>query len=186
MSKVIVMKRVCNILCVLAMVTSPSLAWADADKLPPSKRFKAQLPADGWKQMDTTAGLKLRTPAKVEIYLKIDNDSLILVRSGRLQDFGISPFFTFSSDDAELVYLMKLVPDGDYIDEVKLNSQNPLLEHAKAYSYKVQDKALGSATNLAVMLKGKDTVLIELLATPNNFDKDSLEFYKFLDNLKEH
>lgn len=186
MSRALVMKGACNVLCLLALIASPYSVWADANEIPPSKRFKAQLPADGWKQANSTAGLELRSAAKVEIYLKKDNGSLILVRSGRNVDFGMSNFFDFASDDAEIVYLMKLISGGDYIDKVKLDSQNPLLSHAKAYSYKVQDKDLGLVTNLAVMIRGRNTVLIELLATPNNFDKDSLEFYRFLDSLKEH
>jgi hypothetical protein len=170
----------------LVWLLGPYAVWtASAGQSLPSKRFQAQVQLEGWKQMSSADELELRFSAKVEMYLKKDNGSLILIRSGRTEDFGISPFFTFASEDAELVYLMKLVTGGDYIEEVKLNSKNPLLSHAKAYSYKVQDKRLGPAKILAVMVKGKDTVLIEFLAKVKDFDQDRSAFHKFLDGLKE-
>jgi hypothetical protein len=180
------MKIIYSSLCFLMLFVSPYIAWADpADKIPPSERFKMQLPGEGWKQMNTTAGLDIRNTAKIDIYLKKDNGSIILVRSGRNIDFGISSLFDFASDDAELVYLMKLIAGGDYIEKVALASENPLLSKAKAYSYKVQHEQLRTATTLAVMITGEDTVLIELLADQKNFDKDKTEFYLFLDKLTE-
>ncbi len=180
------MKSVYCGLCWLILVVSPYVVWAaQAEKIPASERFQMQLPSESWKQMNTTEGLALRNSAKTGIYLKKDNGSLILVRSGKKADFGISGFFDFASDDAELVYLMKLISSGDYINELKLASKNPLLSHAKAYSFAVQDDKLGTATNLAVILRGGDIVLIELVAGTKNFDTDKDEFYKFLDNLAE-
>ncbi len=180
------MKRIYSGLCCLMLFVSPCLLWAaPAGKIPPSERFQMQLPGKGWKQMTTIEGLNLKNSAKIELCLKKDNGSLILVRSGRKTDFGVSGFFDFASEDAELVYLMKFVSGGDYINEVALVSKNPLLSHAKAYSYEVQHKKLGAVTDLVVIVRGKDTILIELLAGQKNFDKDKAEFFKFLDSLKE-
>ncbi len=165
----------------------PALLFAaDAGNIPVSKRFKAQLPGKDWRHIHTTADLKLRSKAKVELYYKKKNGSFIIVRSGRSGSHGLSSFFSdLSADDAEMIYLIKLLPKGDFIDEVALTNQTKLLSHAKAYAFKVEDTKLGSFTNIVVFVRGGDIVLIELLAKPDNYEQDKIDFFNFLKTLKE-
>jgi hypothetical protein len=180
------MNRIWPILGILVLFVGFNVAGAaSGSQVVSTQRFQGQVPGEGWKQLDNADELGLKTTAKVEMYLKKDNGSLILIRSGRNADFGVPGNFDFFSDDAELVYLMKFIPGGDYVTEVKLETKNPLLSHAKAYVYKVQHKRLGLVRELAVMFKGRDTVLIEFLASPDDFDKGSAGFYKFLDSLRQ-
>jgi serine/threonine protein kinase len=176
------MRRVLLILGLCGMICNASLLWAQTVI---TKRFQVELPDKTWQLQDNLDELKLQATTRTEMYLKKTNGSLVLIRSGLKEDFGVSPYFDFSSDDSEIVYLMKFVSGGDYDQEIKLKSENKLLSHAKAYLFKVDRPIWGPAKDLAVMLTGQDTILIEFLASPNNFDHDLAQFYKILDKLQE-
>ena len=150
----------------------------------PNKLMADLPPAPGWRFADNSRDLKLFNPGLVNIYLKKDTGAIILVRSGREVDFGSSPSYDLTR--AQLVYLIKMLPGGDFIGRQDFESKNPLLQRAKSIiRFKVRHPRLGPGQITAVLVKRGDLLLAELFAPQDSIARDEAEFFTFLDSLRE-
>ena len=163
----------------LALLFSCTLA---SRSVASSERFTAALPSEQWEWEKTPpAGV----PAQImHLYLKRKGSgSQILLRAARKGDFGVPTYF--EPEDDEFAYLVKLIHKGSYLGEITLSLTNPALAQSRAFNFSVQQPPLGEMLDLVVMQKGKDMIIIELITTPKDYDKDLGDLKKFLSGLQD-
>ena len=162
----------------------PVLPPPDPYKITYPNKFTAKLPSPRWQRMGNSRALKLYNPKLVNLYLKKNSGSVILVRSGRRIEFGVPPDYDLTN--GQLIYLLKFLPKGDFIGRKEFESGNPLLERVKnLVKFTVKHPQLGPGQITAALVKRGEFLLIEFFAPQAALAADEPEFYLFLDSLQE-
>lgn len=180
-----------SLICLLFGCSKPkTVGPKDIYQIDYPNKFVADLPSPQWHLADNSRELTNYSfqikhfPRLVNIYLKKDSGSLILVRTGRRAEFGIPSDYELT--DGQLIYLTKLITKGDIIEHKEFKSENPLLERVeKIFRFQVEHPQLGTGQITAVMVHRGELLLIEFFAPKTLVEKDEPDFLKFLESLKE-
>jgi len=177
-----------SVLADTATPQSDSKAEAPAKTVVSWDKFEALIPGTAWQSVASPQEFGPDMQKLIKICLKKNNGSLITVRMGEKEQFGMPESESyFSLEEPEMAWLVKLIPKGDYQGEVKLQISNTYLSHTQAFSFLVTHKSQ-IYTDMVMVPKNltdKGIMVIDLLTSQANYEQDKADFFTFLESLKD-
>lgn len=166
-------------------VTAPVKPAVDIYKIKYPAKYEAALPNEHWSYIDNSRDLNVYAPQLIDIYMKKDSGSIILVRTGRRIDFGVPAEYELTKP--EMIYLIKLIPNkGSFIGPEDYKNPDPLFEKIdKLYRYDIDDSKFGPGQILSTITSRGELLLVEFFAPQASLKADEPDFFKFLESLKE-